>query len=491
VLLFAVIAPALLLVNLTTFPSPWFDEGLNLSTAATLARHGVYALPDSAGARLLDPAIQTGPLLIAPIALIYRDLGVSLAVARVVVVVFAFGTLAAYVLLARRLAGGPAGLLAALLLLAGNSDPFTSFVPMARQALGEVAALGLILYGLWLWLRALGRPGQHTVELVVIGAAFGLAMATKSQVLVVFPVAWSALCLADRLHYRRAGWRAFLIPGATAAGCVLGWYAAQRALAGPELFARNAAILREGFSLHIVGFAPRHVRNALGSLWRAGFVVWGLPGLLYGLWLARRRSAEGFRHASLLCFVGCWLAWFTLCSIGWSRYAFLGLAPLPIWTAALLVDAGAGRLGGLAVPPRARLALAGALALALLAGNSRLTLGGVFGPQQTDYAAFADYLRAAVPPGAVVETWEWDLDVAAPLRFHHPPTEVTNAVTEKMLSGAARPVAYDPLAANPAYLVDGPFSNWTGIYRDVIARRCVPLRTIGRYTLYRVVPAPR
>lgn len=117
--LLLVMAGGLLLVNLTTYPLPWFDEGYFMAVAKTLVRDGLYALPDSAGPWVMDPSITTGPSIIVPLALVFKLFGVGILQARLTAVMFGLLGLLAYSLLARRLVGA-AWLVAALLLLAAT-----------------------------------------------------------------------------------------------------------------------------------------------------------------------------------------------------------------------------------------------------------------------------------------------------------------------------------------------------------------------------------
>ena len=56
---------------------------------------------------------------------------------------------------------------------------YASFVPMARQAVGEVPALAYLLTGLLIWFRSLERKTHAPVAWIVSGIAWGIAMVTK------------------------------------------------------------------------------------------------------------------------------------------------------------------------------------------------------------------------------------------------------------------------------------------------------------------------
>ena len=432
--LVALLTLALLTVHLLTYPAPWFDEGLNLATARNLAETGQYALPDSAGPRLFDPAIQSGPLIILPVALVFRLVGPDLLAARALMVGFGLLALLGFGLLAHSLLGRTGALLAVLFLLAGNSNTYTSFVPLARHALGEVPALGLLAVSFWRWQQLTLRKHRNLGGFALTGLGFGLAMNTKSQVLVVFTIMWLVYALADRLYYRQVSLSAFIMPGCAAMAVLGTWYLVQWALLPPDVLAANVKVLREGFATHIVSLNLTHLLHALRALWSIQFLVWGAPGVVYALWLARPRTRAGVVWAGPALFVTLWLSWFTLGSIGWERYAFVGAAFAMLGTAALLRDL--LRFSQRSRRPQLMAGLVLALTLTLLAFNGRTTLIGVMQPRPDHYSAFIQLLDSQVPLDAVVETSEWELSVNTTRRLHHPPTTVVNQVTRVLQSGS-------------------------------------------------------
>lgn len=294
-------------------------------------------MPDPDSLRTLDPAIQTGPTVIVPIAVAYRILGPRIWLARMIMLPFAALAVVMFVLVARRLAGDHGAVLATLLLLAGTYDLYASFVPMARQTLGEVPALAFLLLGLLIWFRSLEREAHAPLAWALSGIAWGLAMVAKSQALILMPVALGVILALDRLYYRRSGWLAVIVPGVFAAGCVAAWYAAQMAIVGNGQFQDGASVLREGFWLHIASLDPERWRNALSVLRRTGWWLWGVPAVIWGMYQARQRTAQGFAHATLLTFLIVNLLWFAALSIGWTRYAFYFRAPTTIPLAGLLL----------------------------------------------------------------------------------------------------------------------------------------------------------
>lgn len=478
----------LMLFRQPVYPAPWFDEGLNVSTAAMLAREGLYALPNSDGPRIMDPAIQTGPTVLVPVALVFHLFDIGIMQARITMLAFAVLALVAYALVARRLVGGAAMGLALLLLLVGNRQEYASFVYTGRQVLGEVPALGYYLLGLLIWFRAVEQPERRWAGLILSGLAWGIAMVTKSQILLLLPISLGLLMLLDRVYYRRVGILAFIVPGITMVGCVLVWYAAQMAIVGPERFQQSASVLREGFALHIVSINSFHWRNAVSVIWNTGWWLWGAPGILWGIWQARQRTSRGFNHAVALALPLMGLIWFTALSVGWGRYAFYPLVLTPIWTAGLLVDLWRGVL----LPARRteRRIIVGSIIVLYLVFNGWPLTRNLIAPVDTGYLAMRDYLATQVPSDAVIESWEWEMSMDARQPIHHPPTPITNLITEYMWS-RRDPVPsglYDARQGQPQYILQGPFGAWTGLYHDVLSTEATPVASFGSYTLYALQP---
>lgn len=485
-----VLALVLLTVNLTAWPESWFDEGLNLATASTLAEEGVYGLPDSGGTREMDPAIQTGPPVIVPVALAFWAFGSDLLAPRLVMAAFGLLALAAYLVLARRLVGAAGAAIAIGLLLIGSGDPFTSFVPLSRQVLGEVPALGFFCFGMWLLSRHVDAPTRSTLFAgITVGVCFGLAMVTKSQMALVLAASLGVFWLLNLFYYKVIDRWLALIALVTAVGIVLSWYATQIFVVGYEGYRANQEVLREGFGIHIARLSLSGPEAALRTLWSTGFVLWGLPGLAYGALLARRRTMEGLLLSLPLLVIVVWLAWYTFLSIGWSRYAALPLLLAPLFTARLVIDVVRGQTR-LAIPERWQKIVPLGMAAVVLGFAMvvlRTDIPQVVNPPARDHQSITAYLQEEISAGAVIETWAWELDSFVPQRLHHPPTGVTNAYTLLIWDGT--PVSsevYDPLAAAPDYVLENSFSAWTGIYADLISTRGEQVAAFGAYRLYAI-----
>jgi putative effector of murein hydrolase LrgA (UPF0299 family) len=476
----------LLYAHQPLYPPPWFDEGLNAGTAATLARSGLYALPDPEKPRVLDPAIQTGPTVIVPIALAYRIFSPGVWLARMVVLPFAVLACVGFILIARRLIGDGGAGLAFLFLLAGTYDIYASFVPMARQALGEVPALAYLLIGLSIWFRSLERKTYAPVAWVFSGIAWGIAMVTKSQVLILVPVALGVILVLDRLYYRKASWLAVIVPGICAMACVAGWYAAQIALVGSDRFQDNASVLRDGFWLHIAALDPERWRNALSVLWRTGWWLWGVLAIVWGVYQARRPTFHGFIHAVLLIFLGVNLVWFAALSIGWARYAFYFLVLTTIPLAGALI----ALWNYAAIPSIPRKAI-----VVLLCGTYVVYQGlpdkvyNVLHPSDNGYRHMVTVLQRIVPEDAIVASWEWEFSIESDRRITYPSTHAANVYTRHLMLRQRLPDDMrDVVPSDPDYILIGSFGSWTKIHdRYITSRNLQLVARHGVYSLYRVV----
>ncbi len=486
----------LCLYRLAVYPALWFDEGIVLQAAANVARDGQYGLRSMGGYDLFHPAIQTGPPVLLPIALALRLAGSGILQVRLVVVGYALVALAAFYALARHVTGHRAALLAALLLVFTFDHEFTSFAYMSRQVLAEVPALAFFWLGALWWFRSWSNP--RPVALIGSGVLWGLAMLTKVQFALMLPAALGLFWLLDRFLGRRLSVRQVLVPLLVGGLCVAAWYGYQVWVMGFGDFWRQATELGSAGGIHFFNFVPRRAASAILQLSGSLLLLLGVPGMIYALgaaWQRREGTAE-YQAIFLLLFTVLWLGWYALLSVGWMRYAFVPAAMSTLFAARLLADlwdwAAQGRRAlGRRLPLTAgQLAVGSLIAVLLLSGLAPMARQ-IVQSQDSGLHALVAYLEANVPSDALIESWEWEVDFLTEHRFHHPPYEVTNAVTAQIWYGApVSPELYDPLALRPAYLITGPFAGWTGLYGRQVLDRCTLLASIGEYDVYRVNDLP-
>jgi 4-amino-4-deoxy-L-arabinose transferase-like glycosyltransferase len=493
-----VVATGLLLLNLPHWPPTWYDEGVSLQASKNLVLHGRYGLRHGSEVRVFDPLISVGPTVTLPVALSFKVFGIGLVQARAVMVLFAVAALGSFMMLARHVFGAPTAVVAALWLLAFPSqsvDVTASFLGLGRTALGEVPALLLVSAGAIVWFSALDR--RSDARLLAAGLLFGLAVVTKQQAALVL-VALAGTWLVDRCWHRQLAARHVGYPLGLALTCLLAWSIVLRCTPGSSY---DEQVLSAGSRVQTLALtalaSPGLMISNLGALSASGVLTWGLPGLIYGLCISQERSLGGVKRSFVLVIAATWLLWFVVASIGWLRYAVIGVAMMTVFTARLLVDLAGGfdvwgRHDAASGRPAARLSIG---------RNLAVTSAVVFmvawplqrivrhGPALRDTTAiqFASELDRLVPPDAVVECFEAEIVFLSARSFSQPTSDAMIAATRHVALGHPyRPGFYRPDASS-TYLVNGPVAKRAGIYARYLHQGCCTrVHEWGDYELYQV-----
>ena len=477
-------------------PALWWDEGWTLTVARQLAERDLYGRlllgePSSAGLNASYPVT-------AAVAAIFNVLGIGIWQGRLFGVLCAAVAAAALCALASRLVSHSAAwwTLAVVLLLSGL--PQLNMLLLGRQVLGEAPQLAALLLGYLALLAALGGRWWWGVVAAVL---FALAIVIKTQtapfLLVSLLVAGGAAVLARR-------WRAVAVLAASIPLCYAAyqtWVWLQIAQTGSRSTgdARGTVSgLAEVMGLVLV---PANRWYALGIVGTFGLPT--LVGLAHGgwrWWLARAAGAtpERIVTLALLAFCASWIMWYALLSVGVPRYLFPPVFVAALFLGAALADWTGGapqrwlpRLFDRAAGWRTRAAAAGALLL--LAAFVPLTLlahARYYLVEDRSAQRVAAYLTANTPAGRAVETYESELHFLLDIPYHFPPDQVHVDLNRRSLLGETVVVDYDPLQANPYFVVTGRYTDarlGNGLYDDLIASgRVQEVLRDGVYTVYRV-----
>lgn len=401
------------------FPLVGQDEPWIAAPAAKLAREGVYGDDLFAGYYAMEQRTYNFPPLF-PLseALAFRLLGVGLRQARLVALLYGAATVALTYLLGRMLAGDAVGSLAAWLLVGLRlaAEREASGVPLldlARIARYDIAVPPLVLAALACFVWAERAGARAWPRYLLAGALAGLAGLAH-----IYGAA--ALMVIGLALLWRAGWRLPREPEPwlVAAGCALallpwGLYLAR----DPASYAGQMLPERARFQLWDAHF---YLANLLAEparyrrLWHDG-QAWALWPRL-GIWLAAaglplacglllRRGWRGDLSARLLLLALAAQALLLALLVSLKFYNYL--APLLPFAALQLAWLGAwlwrsaARLGP-AQARLARLALAGALALALAEGAAGVAQSLRSAARTTDYDAYSARVATALRPGARV-----------------------------------------------------------------------------------------
>lgn len=203
--------------KLSASPATWFDEGINVSIAQSLAQNGVYDLAVGQGRYVLMKQflITTNYPVLLPVALSLKLFGMNLAAARVPMVIFLFlFALIAYALV-KKMYSEPAALWSLALIVS-----FVPFYGNGKDVLGEVPGLFFLLAGLlalsyeWNWKRLIGA-----------GFLFGLSIATKPFFLLLLPAIFIGELHAQSWNLLSAEfWKRIGALGSGAAIPIAGWF---------------------------------------------------------------------------------------------------------------------------------------------------------------------------------------------------------------------------------------------------------------------------
>lgn len=486
-LIIGILAP-LFTFNLDTYPEPWFDEGVHLMVAKNYAEEGKYRF---------GPAV--GPTVIIPVALALKIFGMSLLSARWLMVVYLSLCVLIFFALASYLGGWEVGVLATSFLVV---SPGINLIYLGRQVMGEVPAVFFFLLGVLLWIRGIdnGSIKNRNLLLTAAGLSFGLAVLTKNQFALFFPV-WILLWVSDKVFYHKLKSRDFYIPLIFLVCVVLLWYGGQRFFlqTGDRLAAQNIyewkAALNRGFLVINRSRMEAAIKFLVGP---DSFFAWVIPSLVYAVLLSLERSLKGVRWAFLSLVVLIWLIWFIFFSVAWPRYAVLPLTISAIFIAKFFNDL----LGGLSsairelwTALRSRSWRAGnsinVVILAFLAiilirpFYGRVT--EVIGPADQSSVGMAKYIQENLPPDAVIETYEPEVCFLSGHPCHLPPSKIMNAAIRYVWYNAA-PLSeqYDFLELAPPFLLIGEFGHWVDIYdEDTVHKFYVLEISIGDYDLYK------
>jgi hypothetical protein len=496
--LLGLLAIGLLMTRAGDWPKRWIDDGMHLSAAAVLARDGVYGLKDGLAISRFDPQVQVGPAVIVPVAIGLRVFGINDVSARFVTGLLGLGTLLAAWALARRVFDERTALLTVALLLVGSREWFCSVVFMGRQVLGEAPAFGYFSVGLLVLYQQVRADRFSWRAGLGTGLLWGAAMLSKLHLLPLIPLGMLFVAFMDLFYYRRRVWRLLALPVTISVAMVMIWQTVRWMNVAAPGVESVAQVSPAWISTQILTMEWLDRRRALGALWRSGFLLIGLPGLLYGLWTARHRNQEGVSLFLLIAVPVTCLSWFLFASIGWARYAFYPVAMSTMWGAALL-----WKLWDLAAQPReapseawrpAGRFLLAASVTALCLVNTTAIVRAITHPVDSGFTQMREYVLANVPTSAVIETWEWEFSIDDRPNYTHPGNDTMLKVTRIVMSGQQSSASvYDWRRNNPDYVLLGPFGAWTGVYQGVLSKQGELVVQHGQYALYRVHrarPAP-
>lgn len=390
--------------NLANCPTLWWDEAIFSETAANLVQKGRYAFTMQSPNIVndFDYRISAGPVLILPVALAYRLLGVSVWSGRLVGAAFLVLALAMMYLCARRLLSRRVAYLAVWLGLFT-----TDILYWGRSVLGDVPALACFFAGLYGVLRSFQT--QRAWPLFPAGVCLGLAVGAKefygfTLVLVLAFLIWEQRRNLPALA-RHSG--LFILGAALPLGVYL---AGKAAVLGGVLPALQHFYFQKKLLCHEF-FTPL----TIGRLYpESGAFLLTHPLLVTGLlgfWLSGRRQGVSLPWAYWLANLTAW-SLFYVTAVYWHRFALPALL-LASPGAAYLLVACFDTLWQVARLPHARRWLTATGTIVCVAALFPLTgaynLQTVVSHRNDSPYKLVAYLRQHVPQNLLIETPEYEL----------------------------------------------------------------------------------
>lgn len=479
--------------NLTRFPAPWFDEGSHLHVPKTLVKHGVYADISSEGFRYYGPTIGVGPTVMLPIAAVFKLFGTGLFQARMVMTLYLLAAVYVFHRLVEHLSGKWVAWVAVALMLSSRSVLFLEY---GRQLLGEVPGLFFLLLALYLWFSKWNENNWKRLSL--IGLFLGLAMITKYQYLLFLAPTLILSWLLDIFYYKTSTHRNFLIPGMIAAGSFGIWQLLTLQYLGPSTALENLALLRASAAGAAFNFNLAQLNANFGELTsRAVYMGAIIPAFIYGFFISLPRIHDGQKWSVIFLLVALNLIWYVVASIGWIRYAFLGLSLSGIFIARLFSEITSGfKFDWSAGPFRSlfeirnapRFAVVLWLLTIIMVPLAKTTLE-IAAPGHAYVQQMSTYLNDNVSQSAVIETWDPEMGFLTDHNYHYPPTALLAVAVDQVYYGG-EPVQsrYDFVQTeHPEYLLVGEFSKWTEIYPlGELLTEYELVQSFGDYDLYRL-----
>ena len=484
-------------VKLESTPPLFWDEGWTMSVACNWVERNHYG-------RLLEGQLAPSGLeaafpVTAIVSFSFRLFGVGVYQARAPGVFFILGTLAiAYYLACRLYNRRIAATTLLILLFMSPAHPDLHPVLLGRQVMGEMPMMFYLLAGYAFFLSARDKY-LWAMPLAVL--FWGVALITKLQ---VWPFWLVSLLVPLLIALSSRRWR---LAGLLTVGLVCSLMTARLLIGLQQLLLETAthpATPMKGlyYVTALVG-APRARLYALFATLLLAIPT--LAGLCYALrnliksrdGLVAQDHKEVVRLA-LLVLTTSWFGWYLMLSNGWFRYLFPVTFVGSIFLAALLCNLTENfrllstiKSASFFVRPQhlSRHSVGALLAILLVVisvpMNLRMLYQSYVVDADTSVLETIDFLNNQTPSDSLIETYDPELFFLLKRRYHYPPDQIHIDLIRRFFFAQDVSIDYDPLAADPAYLVVGPQSKIWGLYDPILKTKAFHLlKTFRRYNVY-------
>jgi 4-amino-4-deoxy-L-arabinose transferase-like glycosyltransferase len=504
-IIFITIILFLLLYRLNTWPSLWWDEGWTLSAARNWIEHG--HLGNYLVGQPIPPRIPLRFPVVVPVALSMKLFGIGTWQGRLPGIILTIMSLVLVGYISMKMFTKKVAVATIASIFCLSVYIYNPLV-IGRQVMAEMPMMFYLLGGYFLVWLALTKSTKWGIGAALL---FGIAIHAKLQV----PPFWVAslilaIVIAALLNQRRIA----ILLSVIACGSIF--------IAGIVLLIQNlimpgsfesVELVKILFNSVIVVFNWKIRKSALTQI-----LLFGLPALLGYIWggckvfqyVRKNRRAEinqinmsevntVIMRTAIWGLGMSWFIWYAVFAIDWIRYFFPPFFIGSIFISAYLDELTREYQLRLLVKRSSTLILKrefnqinihSFILILSLSVNLATAIAtdkiGLSNPQDNPNLA-ASYLVNHIPPGAVVETFESELYFLAPnIKYHFPSDLVSIQAQRKTTIDPLYVIDYDPMQANPDYLVVGYMGHLWPLYNDLIDRGIFSLQAdIGGYQIYR------
>lgn len=492
------------LIQLDRQPPLWWDEGWTLTVARNWAVDGFFGRylagePDSAN-------LAGGFPVISQVAASFKLFGVGVWQGRLPGVICMWAAFALLYFLAGRLYNHKVALGAVIISLFMSVGPWLHPIIIGRQVLGEAPTVFYLLLGYaCLWSALHKKPWMVVLAIFF----FAIAIRVKAQV----PPFWLASLLLPFIIAVLHRWTIIIITLVTTvvgtqycANYGIAWFQ-NRMIAGNAIQGNTVAGLQDVTAIVLswdIRLDAILIAFTIGlpTIMGLGPIAWGFVKQIF---LSKTNNGEVITdpiletiRLALLGLVGSWMAWFILFGMSNVRYLFPVIFIGNIFTAALLYkltnhfkfketiqEANALWLHR-SFNKKTWGALLAILLIAITVPFNFMTLNLISFydtySQDKEPAAVqvANFINANTPLQAIIETYDSEIFFLLTRHYHYPPDYVHVLLIRRADLKQDVTIEYNPLIANPDYLVIGHFSRKWDLYADVISS--------GSFRLMKVLP---
>jgi 4-amino-4-deoxy-L-arabinose transferase-like glycosyltransferase len=484
-------------VKLESTPPLFWDEGWTMSVARNWAERNHYGR--MLQGEMVAPGLEAAFPVTAVVSFSFRLLGVGIYQARAPGVLFILGTLAIVYYLARRLYNRRIAV-TTLLVLLFMSPAHRDLHPflIGSQVLGEMPMMFYLLAGYAFFLSAQDKS-LWAMPLAVL--FWGVALITKTQ---VWPFWLSSLLVPLLIALSTRSWR---LARLLAVGLVCSLTMSRLLIWLQQLLLERATNLLTPIpGLYYVTALVLTPRARLLAL--VATLLFGIPtlaGLCYGIrsFIKSRDKLLAKDHRdivrlALLVLTTSWFGWYLILSNGWPRYLFPAAFGGSIFLAAMLSSLTENfslrstikrvdftikhrRLSSYSVNTL--------LAILLLMISVPVTLRMLYQSYVVGADASVleviDFLNTQTPSDSLIETYDPEIFFLLERRYHYPPDQIHIDLIRRAYLAQDVSIDYDPLAADPDYLVVGSQSKFWRLYDPFLSTgEFRLLKTFRRYNVY-------